>query len=34
MLTQKSYPQYEFSINVDSISRKMNILKNMGQKRI
>lgn len=32
MLTEKSYPQYEFLINVNYIYHKMNSLNNWGQK--
>jgi len=33
MLTVKSYPQYEFSINVDFIYHEMSILNNVSHKR-
>lgn len=34
MLTEKSYPQYEFSNNVNYIYHEMNRLCNMFQKRV
>ncbi len=34
MLTVKSYPQYEFSMNVDSICQKINGLNKTDEKRV
>lgn len=34
MLTVKSYPQYEFSINVDFIYHEMSVLNNGSHKRV
>jgi hypothetical protein len=33
MLTEKSYPQYKFSMNVDYIFHKMRGLNNVPEKR-